>query len=182
MVHRGQIAGDAMRISLDALKAIYAQETGDYPILLLTAHHSKWIEDIRISTDATTRLPGFTNDENVVYGTASRGLKYPFFPCEIALPSDEEDSAPQTELTVSNVGRELVEAIRSISDSPTITMELVLASNTDQVEGHVSGFKFQDITINTLTIVGTLVMEVLTNEPFPFRTFTPATAPGLFKI
>lgn len=171
-----------MRISLDALRAIYAQESGDYPILLLTISHKNMSEDIRISTDPTTRLPAFTTDENVVYGTVSQSLDFIYCPIEISLPSDEEDSAPQTELTVSNVGRELVEAIRSLETSPTVTMEMVLASNTDQLEGHIAGFQFQDITINTLTITGTLTIETLTNEPFPFRTFTPSTAPGLFKL
>lgn len=171
-----------MRISLDALKAIYSQESGDYPILLITISHKNMNKDIRVSTDQTTRLPAFTTDENVVYGTVSRSKDFLYCPIEISLPTDEEDAAPQTEITVSNVGRELVEAIRSLSTSPTITMELVLGSNTDQIEYNITGFTFQDITINTLTITGTLTIEMLTNEPFPFRTFTPSTAPGLFKL
>jgi hypothetical protein len=171
-----------MRISLDALRAIYSQESGDYPILLITVADKKMTSDIRISTDPTTRLPAYTNDENVVYGTVSSSLDYFYCPVEISLPGEEEDAAPQTEITVSNVGRELVETIRSLTSSPTITIDLVLASNPDQIEYHISGFTFQDITINTLTITGTLTIEMLTNEPFPFRTFTTSTAPGLFKL
>lgn len=170
-----------MNLSLNALKAIYATETGDYPILLVTIEHSGLPSTIRLSTDATTRLPSLTTDENVVYGTVSNSLEYMYCPMELDLWSEEEDSAPYTKMTVSNIGLELVAAIRSISSSPTVGLRLVLASDTDNIEGRADGFKFYDVDINPATVSGDLVMDILTNEPAPYLTFTPSTAAGIFK-
>jgi len=170
-----------VKISLEALKSVYAQETGDYPIFLLTFSHRDLKDDIRISTDPTTRLPGMTTDEMVVYGTVSNGQEYIFCGMEISWPTEDEESAPMTQLSISNIGRELVEMIRSMRYSPRLTMTLVLASNTDMVEGRISGMEFSEVEINTMLITGTLTINMRTNEPFPFRTFTPSTAPGIFK-
>lgn len=172
-----------MRLSLDALSTIYATETGDYPILLITVRHPDLAQPLKFSTDATTRLPSLTNDENIVYGTISGGNEYIFCPMEIDLPTEDEEAPPSTIMSVSNVGREMVTAIRSISPSPkpTLDMALVLASNTDMIEGIIEGLQLSDIDTNQATISGELVLDILTNEPCPYYTFTPSTAPGLFK-
>jgi len=170
-----------MRLSLEAQKAVYAEETGDYPIILLTFEHPELPEQILLSTDPTTRLPGLTDEENVVYGTISNGLEYIFCPIEINLPTEDEESAPQTVMSVSNIGREMVETIRTLLSSPLLTMTIVLASDADRIEGQISGFKFTDVNIDQMTISGTLTMDIMTNEPFPYRTFGPSTASGLFK-
>jgi hypothetical protein len=170
-----------VRLSLEGQKAVYAQETGDYPIILLTFTHPELSEPLYISTDPTERLVNLTTDENVVYGTQSNGHEYVYCPVEIALPSEEEDSPPQTQLSLSNIGREMVGAIRSLRTSPTVSIAVVLASDTNRIEGELSGFTFTDVEINSLTITGNLVLDLMTNEPFPYRTFTPSTALGLFK-
>lgn len=170
-----------MRLSLDAMKAVYATETGDYPILLVTLEHPDLVEPIRISTDATTRIPSLTTDEQVVYGTVSNGLEYLYFPAEINLPTEDEESPPQVQLAVCNVGQELVATVRNLRQSPTVTLALVLGSNPDRIEGQIGGFTFTDVEINDLIISGNMVMDVMANEPFPYLTFTPSTAPGLFK-
>lgn len=170
-----------MNLSLNALKAIYATETGDYPIILIVITHPELPNDILLSTDGTTRLPSLTTDENVVYGTVSNGLEYMYCPMELDLPTEDEDSPPSTRLSVSNIGREMVEAIRSVRTSPILSMTLVLASDTDNIEGLIEGFKFSSVDINSTTIGGDLVLDVMTNEPCPYYTFTPSTAPGLFK-
>lgn len=167
-------------VSLDAQRAIYAQETGDYPIILLTITHRDLKEEILLSTDPTTRL-SYTNDETVVYGTVHNSKEYIYCPMEISWISEDEEAAPQTQLSVSNVDRIMVETIRSLKFSPSVSMIMVLASNTDSVEMSISGLKFSEVDINEMTISGTLTLETMVNEPFPYRTFTPSTASGLFK-
>lgn len=170
-----------MRLSLDAQKAVFATETGDYPILLLTFSHPDLAEPIRLSTDPTTRSPSHTTDERVIYCTVSNGHEYLYFPMEISLPGEDEEAPPETRLSVCNVGLEMVEPMRVLADSPTLTMALVLASNPDRIEGQVGGFTFTDVDIDAMVITGKLVMDIMANEPFPHLSFTPATAPGLFK-
>jgi hypothetical protein len=170
-----------MRLSLEAQKAVYAQETGDYPIILLTCSHPELDEPMYISTDATTRLVELTTDEHVVYGTISNGREYIYCPVEISLPSEEEGAPPQTQLSIGNIGREMVVAIRSLRSSPTVSIAVVLASDPDRIEGELGGFTFTDVEITAMSITGNLVMDIMTSEPFPHRTFTPSTATGLFK-
>ncbi|MGB3212441.1 MAG: DUF1833 family protein [Desulforhopalus sp.] len=170
-----------MSISLDANKEVYAQESGDYPIFLMTFSSPGLANDIRVSTDATTRLPGLTTDEQVVWGTVSNSLEYMFCPMAIAWPAQQEGVPPETKLTISNIGRELVAAIRSLGPSPSLKMDYVLASNTDRIEQSVTGLLFLDADINTMNISGALKMDDTSRESCPFRTFGPSTARGLFK-
>lgn len=169
-----------MRLSLNAQKNVYAQETGDYPIILVDLTDPTLSQPIRISTDATTRL-SLTTDEQVVYGTVHNFKEYLFCPMEINWPSEEEESAPRTELSISNIGRELVEIVRGLTKSPKLSMTFVMASDPNIVESKLAGFVFSDVTIDQMTITGSLVLEIMTNEPFPYRTFTPSTASGLYK-
>lgn len=169
-------------ISLDALKTIYEQETGDYPILLLTLAHDELTEDIYISTDHTTRIPELTTDKQIIYGTVSNSINYLHCPAELSWPDDFEGAAPRTTITLPNIGRELTEPIRVLTTSPTLDMKLVLASNTDRVEMQFSDLRFEEIDINTLTVSGELSLDMMENEPSPYLTCTPSTTPGIFKL
>jgi hypothetical protein len=170
-----------MNLSLNALKAIYAPETGDYPIMLVKVEHPELPYQLYFSSDATTRLPSLTNDENVVYGTVSNGTEYMYLSMELDIWTEEDDIAPYTRLTLPNIGREMVEAVRAVSASPTVGLAVVLASDTDNIEGQADGFKFFDIDINPATVSGDLVLDIMINEPAPYLLFTPSTAPGIFK-
>ena len=167
-------------ISLQAQRVLYQQETGDYPIILLTINHPSLTEPIRISNDNSQRL-SLTNDFEVIYGTISNGQEYIFFPAKISWPTEDEESPPQTTLTVSNIGRDLVSTIRNLHTSPTLTMTLVLASDPDTIEGEFSNFVLSDITVDEKEVSGALTIDTGATEPFPFRTFTPSTSPGNFK-
>lgn len=169
-----------MKVSMEAQKVLYQEETGDYPILLLTIDHPSLDDPIRISTDSTERS-SLTTDEQVVYCTISNNLEYVFYPVEITLPSEDETKAPTVTMSIANTGKQIVDIVRSFPTSPTVRMDLVLGSNPDKIEGSFSGFKFETIDIDIMTISGDLVLDILTTEPFPYRTFTPSTASGLFK-
>lgn len=170
-----------MILSLDTLRTIYAQETGDYPILLLVLSHPELVNDLLFSTDPTTRLPTYTTDENIVYGTVSNSKEYIYCPMDLKLPDENENAPPQTTLSVSNVGREMVQAIRSLRTSPTLDMFLVLASDSDDIQGSIRGFEFKSVDINRSVVSGNLVLDDRSHEPFCYLTCTPSTTPGIFK-
>lgn len=170
-----------MTMSVEAQRVLYQQETGDYPIILLTIDHADLAQPIRVSTDPTQRLSSLTTDQHVVYGTISLGNEYVFYPVEVAWPTTDEESPPATTLTVANIGRELISTIRTLETSPTIGMALVLASDPDTIESEFNGFLFTDISIDAYTVKGSLTIDTGATEPFPHLLFTPSTAPGSFK-
>lgn len=170
-----------MRLSLDAQKAVYAQESGVYEIYLFVMSHPNLTEDILLSSDATERIESLTTETEVIYGTVSNGQTFVYCPMDVELPSEDEDAPPEMKISISNVGRELIAQIRGMVASPSITMRMILSSNLNQIEGEVEGFTFTDIDINSLSVSSALKMNIFSSEPYPFRTFTPSTSSGLFK-
>lgn len=81
-------------------------------VFLITIRHKDLTEPIRVSSDPTERVDA--DSINVIYGTVSRGLTFYYAGFEAALVSDEEGAAPQTQLSLPNADRKLVEAIESM--------------------------------------------------------------------
>jgi hypothetical protein len=165
-------------VSTTFKQAAYAQETGRVIIALITIDHSSLLDPIRICTNPTERLQEFEND--IIYGTVSRGNNYVFLPFSLQIPSDTDEGPGNMTIEFDNVHRTYTEAIRSIFTPPTVTVELVLDSDPDTVEVSWPEFLLTDITYNALTIQGTLSLELLDREPFPSGTFNPSSFPGLF--
>ncbi len=163
-------------VSLRFRNAIYAQETDEVPIALLTVTHESLSIPIYISSDPTTRL----SDEPLLYGTESRGNQYIYLPFEFTLPDDASDSPPRVQLTMDNIDRTLVAMLRSFVTPPTLKMEIILASDPDLVEITVPVLDMSDATIDDHAISTTLVADPLINEPHPAGQFTPGSFPGLF--
>jgi hypothetical protein len=165
-------------LSSEALKAFYASETGDYPIILLEISHETLTEKIYISSDATQRISASIDE--VIYGTVSNGIDYVFMPFNINLPNDIDDAAPTTQISIDNVSRHLVTIIRTIQTAPYITMKVVMFSHPDTVEVTFPNFRLDSITYDSMVISGDLSIDLMDKEPFPSGTFTPAYFPGLF--
>ncbi|MGO8093229.1 DUF1833 family protein [Rhizobium leguminosarum] len=163
-------------VSSGFLGAVYAQETDEVPICLLTVTHEDLAEPIYISSDPTTRL----SDDPLIYGTDSRGEQYIFLPFEFTLPDDKSDSPPRVQLTMDNIDRALVPLLRSFVTPPSIKLEIVLASDLDTVEITVPVLQMSDVTFEDHNISNNLVADPLTNEPHPAGQFTPGSFPGLF--
>lgn len=165
-------------LSSTALSAFYAQETGDFPIILITITEPSLTTPVRISSDPTTRL--IENLEQVIYGTTSRGNPFYFIPFSIVLPSDTDDAAPKATISIDNVSRELTPIIRGLSTPPSVMIELVMSSTPNVVEAVFPDFSITTIDYDQLTISGDLTVDLLVAEPFPAGTFTPSRFPALF--
>jgi hypothetical protein len=166
-----------MRDVSDAFRsALYAQETDEVPICLLTVTHESLDEPIYISSDPTTRL----SDDPLVYGTESRGEQYIFLPFEFTLPDDKSDTAPRVQLTIDNIDHTLVALLRTFATPPSVKLEIIMASDPETVEITVPVLQMSDATIEHHTISNTLVADPLINEPHPAGQFTPGAFPGLF--
>lgn len=149
-----------------AKQALFAQETGEVFLALLTISHPELLQPLR-----------FVNNTQAI---VSRGQNYTAWPFEIVLPGDQEAKPPVMTLKIDNVDREIVKTIRALTTPPTITLEIILASQPDTVEASFTGFTLRNTNYDALVVEGELRLEETISEPFPAGTFNPNTTPGLF--
>lgn len=146
--------------------ALFDPESGEVFLALLTIDHDDLSQPIRV----------VNNNEDIT----SRGNEFIAFPFGFTLPDDQEDAPPRWGLQISNVSREIGQTIRQIAGPPSITLEIIRAAAPDTVEMSFPGFLLRDVRYDAQQVTGTLAVEDLTREPFPARTFTPATFPAVF--
>jgi len=147
-------------------RAIFSQETGEVFVILLSIRHADLTETIRVCSDSRN--------------LESRGETYLACPFRAALPSEQEGELARVRLMIDNVERRIVEAVRTISSAPSVTLEVVLASHPDVVEAGPFEFALRDVSYDELTVEGELSFENVLNEPYPEGIFSPADFPGIF--
>lgn len=146
--------------------AVFSQQTDEVFAVLLTITHEDLPSPLRFTTDSVD--------------TVSRGNTYLAYPFMISLPNDSPDTPPQVQLTIDNIDRTIVAAIRELATTPYVTMEVVKVSDADVVEASFRDFRMSKITYDALTVVSTLGIEGFTAEPYPAGSFNPGNFPGLF--
>lgn len=166
----------ARNLSPGFIAGLFSQESDEIVICLLTVSHEDLGAPIYLSSDATERL----STDPLIYGTTSRGNEYLYLPFEFTLPDDRSDSPPRVQLSMDNTDRSLVALLRSISTPATIMVEIVLASDLDNVEIQMPSLQLSDVSMDESKVSATLVADALVNEPHPAGLFTPGTFPGLF--
>ncbi len=153
-------------VSASFKQAAFAQQTGDAILELVTIESGYLASPLRV----------VNNGADVV----SNGNTFLASRFGLSLPSSGDDQPPKARLQICNVDRLIVEAIRSIPEAPTVTIEIVMASSLDTVEVSLGDLTFSDITYDAGTIEGALSYEKVLEEPFPGDTFAPHAFPGLF--
>lgn len=155
-------------ITADGLRELFAQHSGSVMLALVTFDHSTLPEPVRLVNDT----------RSLEYG----GNTYIALPFELDLPDDVEDKVPSIELKVDNVDRRMVQLLRSVSDPPDVTIEIVRVSN-GMVTGELGPLDFSlldaSITAETVTLQIGYAVDIL-NEPATQHIFNPGTAPALF--
>lgn len=154
-------------LSSAARAAIFAQETGEAFIFLLELTHPGFADTLRVCN----------NGENVT----SNGQTYLWFPFELTLAGETDDTLPRARLRICNVDRRIVQAVRSVASQPvTARIALVMASTPDTIEAGWFEFRLVDVGYDELTVEGALEFDDAWNEPYPADSFTPSRFPGLF--
>ena len=157
-------------VSQPARTSAYAQHTSEVWLTLLTIDHPSIDPPIRVVREVPA---GQT--------ISSNGNTFVGMPFEISLPHDDVASPPRTRMSVDNISREIVQAVREASgDQPAITLEIVLASSPDVVESGPYEMTLKEARYNDLVVEGEIAAEDVLNEPFPGDSFTPNLFPGLF--
>lgn len=155
-----------MTISATMKAALFAQETDEVFLFLLTLEH----EDL----DPTIYLVDNTKD------ITSNGTVFTAFPFRAILPMNDPQQPPRATIEIDNVDRQIVTAIRSITGPPSISLEIIRAAAPDVIEISLKDFVMTDVRYNKLTVTGTLSYENFLQEPYPGDDFVPSTFPGIF--
>lgn len=115
---------------------------------------------------------------------ASGGNTYIGFPFEVTLSTDN-DGPPRIGVRLSNVSREVIEAIEGIAaegnfNPPEVLLTVVLASNPDFTVRSFPEFKVQDMVVDAMTVIFTLGQGRIWNEQWPKIRATVTRCPSLF--
>lgn len=146
--------------------AVYAQETDQVFLALITIDHPSFATPIRVSSDAVDTL--------------SRGNTFSRYPFKLTLPGEGDGASSIAKITIDNVSRDILRQLRATSDAASVLIEIVLGSAPDTVEVSFPDFYLSEVDHDALTIQGTLSVEHFTAEPFPALVFSPAGFAGLF--
>lgn len=166
-----------MRIlSLNLRQALFAQESSEVPIFLLTITHAALVQPIRLTTDATERK----STDPLVYRTMSRGNEFLYAGIDITLPDEVDKAPPASKLIVANVTRDLIPLARSISTPAQVKIEVVLASALNTVEMVFPAMDMTNLSADAARLTFDLTMDALATEPYPAGSFSPASFPGLY--
>lgn len=171
-------------LSPATLQAMFSQETDKELVLLVTVYDPQNSSQVLLRL-ADTYLDGYriselTTDDQVVYGVPSRGQNYLFFPMNVSLPDEAENSAPRCSITMYDVTQYLMPVIRTLTGRPRVTLELVLSSSPDVVEVSFENLYITNFNYTVDRITADLSMINYEVEPFPQYSFTPVHFPGLF--
>lgn len=153
-----------MTISAEMARAILRQSSDEVAVILLTISGT-----------------GFTTFRVCDHDTAitSNGNTFLAFPFKIELPGDGEN-APVARLQISNVSRLIGEAIDAATGQIAVKIELVLASDPDNVEKSFDGLELRSVSRDALSVQGELQSAQFTSEPYPQIRAIPSRLPGLF--
>ena len=157
---------DSKTVSAAFIAACNAQTTDDGLIVLIIIENSDLPEPIRLNGSGANVL--------------SNGHTFLACPIQPTISDDSEDRPPQAKLTLDNIDRRLVAAVRAIRSPLLVTLQLVKISEPNHIEAEFTDFAMKEVTYNALTIEGTLTLEGLFAEPAIGFSYTPSYFPGLF--
>ena len=137
------------------------------PLILLTINHPDLDTPIRVVND--------TED------ITSNGNLYLAFPFNCILPDDYENRLPRARLSISNVGRDLMQWLETSDggQGATAKFEQLMRSRPDQVEWEITMSLF-NVTANNQEVSAELGFENLFAKPAVSVNYRPETAKGLF--
>ena len=157
-----------MALTSDAIQSAQALSTSSAWLLLLEIDHA--------DLDAPFYL---VNNTEAITSNAQEYLAYPF---QVVLSPDDGETLPKVKLSIDNVDRALVETIRTISDSPTINIKLILSEHLNDVQMEITDLVLREVEYDAFSISGTLYADDILNSRYPADNITlSAGYLGLFR-
>lgn len=141
-------------------------QTSDDPFLML----------VTLSHDSFGELYLVNNTSSII----SNGVTYTAFPMKITLPADNGETMKNASISFDNVSLELINEFRTVTDPISARIDMVLASNPDNVEYTLNELKINDITYNAQTVNARLYLDDFLNTSMTSEKYGPTNFPGLF--
>lgn len=155
----------ARQLTAGALAAAQALETGVAFIALLT-----------VTPAGGDALRFAANNEAVM----SRGARFEPLYFELTLPADSASEMPGVRVALDNVGQELVDVIRRLTQPPAVVIEVITSAAPDQVELVINDLILRNVSWDAQTMTADLASDDVINLAWPADAYTPARFPGLF--
>ncbi len=156
----------ANALSNELLAQIFAQQSDDPFLTLITLSHASFAEDIRL----------VNNTKNFT----SRGLEFLAFPVKIRFPIDDGESARDFTMDFDNASLEMIEQIRSVTNRIDVKIELVLASLPDVVQIIQDDLVISTLSYSAQKIQAKIVLDSFLNIEVTSERYGPANFPGMF--
>jgi hypothetical protein len=153
----------------ETIAALMGQETDEVFLALIT------IADGEDNETVLFRLVNNTRDLN------SRGNLFTAYPFQVTMPSEDGETISRVLLTIDNVDQALVSTIRNLVIPPSVTLEIVLASDSDVVEAGPWKYQLNSVRYDDMKITADMGFESILQERWPQHAMTPQLFPGLFN-
>ena len=121
-------------------------------------------------------LRGVNNLEDVT----SRGNVYTAFPFDLVLPPDTGDRPQNLQLSVANVGRELIQVLRGQLAPPQVKLELITSAAPNTVEKALDFFTVRNATYDAMAISFTLSPSNIFARKTMTGTYNSLEFPAMF--
>ena len=158
-----------------------ANDNADPYIFLLEITHPSLSAPIRVSSDMTEFIQLHNETKEPIYGTRHNGVVYYALPFKFTVPDQPEGSDPiKAQVSIDNIDREYVAAIRNMESAASFTVKTVFASSRNEVQQEFPVLRITSATYNASTIDAELGPDDYRAEPCPAMNFYPALFPGLF--
>ena len=153
-------------LSNSLLAEFFKQESNDPFLTLVTLYHSSF---------------GYIRFVNNTEDIVSRGNTYSAFPLKFTFPVDDGRTTREVEIEFDNVSLELIDEIRSSTNLIDVTIEMILASNPDNVEIEIGELKIKSVSYDQNTIKAKLRMDDFLNTELSSEKYKPTNFPGIFS-
>lgn len=156
------------QLSPQLLAQLYAQESSDPFLTLITLSHPSFPQDLRL----------VNNQENIV----SNGNTFQAFPVRIQLPVDDGETVKEVLIEFDNVSLELIDEIRSVSSSERIgvKLEMILASLPNDIQISLEDLYILNITYNATIIQARIGLDDFLSTELTSEVYSPSNFPGIF--
>lgn len=153
-------------ISETARRAVNAPQTDQVFLVILEITHSALAEPIRVVNNLTSIQHGGNTYQPVAFS--------------FTLPNQEDGKAASSKLTIDNVDRQIVQAVRSINSAADVVAKVVLFDSPDVVEYGPLDYKLRNVTYTAETVTGDLSFLAYMQDNIGTVRYTNLTFPGLF--
>lgn len=98
----------------------------------------------------------------------------------IRLPVDDGETSREVAIEFDNVSRELIDEVRTVTSPIDVKLEMILASNPDDVQVTLDELKMRNVTYNKSVVSARLYLDSFLNVELTSERYSPKLYPGLF--